>query len=457
MKTINTVFLILFVSLAASPLFAQSDLSIGSLKTESEINTFVQIVDYAGGLMATVQAADGGYVTVSGSVSDENSVLVRKIKVSGQKQWERRLYFLYAIDSFASINGIAQTMDGGFILVGESGDFFRFVSRSEATLVKLRSNGTVAWRKSFRVSGQDTRFSSVIATPDGGVIAIGAIVADSRFSPSPWPLVVRFAATGDVVWGKSFKRIAAVFPYVYPLIISAATSDNGFIVAFPTVNLSTVPSNGVDVMKITNSGNVVWEKLLKTGSAFVFQSAGVTADDGVMLVGARADSNKLKVIVLRPNGTIRWKAGYSLKVPGKAHSVSSPIQTPDGGFVLTGGSYDTLVKENYGFIAKIDSSRKVAFQNTFGALGKSVFTTPDGIFFLVGGVGADILFSKMNSEGIVAGCDFFQSLGETKRTSFGRLKIHSVNITESNVLSLEATDFRLTSVVSSHPVSTVCH
>jgi hypothetical protein len=179
---------------------------------------------------------------------------------------------------------------------------------------------------------------------------------------------------------------------------------------------------------------------------------GATADGGVIIAGPRKNSNKLKVVVLKADGTLNWKAGYFLKVPGGIQSVSSPVQTPDGGFVLTGDSYDTLVKKNYGFIAKIDLSRKVAFQNTFKTSGKSVFTTADGGFFLIGGVVA-----KVNSEGIVAGCNFFHSLGVTIRTTFGRLRIRSLNITESNDLSLEPLDFGLSSVVTNHHVSTVCH
>jgi hypothetical protein len=76
---------------------------------------------------------------------------------------------------------------------------------------------------------------------------------------------------------------------------------------------------------------------------------------------------------------------------------------------------------------------------------------------LSGDVAEGIVVSKVNSEGIVAGCDFFQSLGETIRTSFGRLRIRSVKKTEPNVLSLAPTALGLTSVVTNNPRSTVCH
>jgi PQQ-like domain len=437
-KTINKVFLILLLSLVSSPLFAQ-------------IDTFVQKVTGAGTLTSTVRAADGGYVTASRI--NRTSFLIRKIKVSGQKQWERRLNFDTLDFTFASINGIAQTTDGGFILAGQSGpDYLSFDTGGVGTLVKLRSNGTVAWQKSFDFFPYYTWFSSVIATPDGGVIAVGTTAQSRVAGPSPYSLVVNFAATGDVVWSKSFKRIAAspVF-FRIPLITSTATHDNGFIVAFATsANVNNRPLNGVDVMKITNSGNVVWEKSLKTGPAFVFQSAGKTAAGGVILIGTGPNSNKLKVVVLKANGTLSWSAGYSLKVPGSIRSVSSPAQTPDGGYVVTGGL------GTYGFVAEIDSSRKIAFQNTLQASEESVFATPDGGFVLFGNSGLGILVSKVDSKGIVPGCSFINSLGTTTRTSFGPLKIGPVKITAPNDLSLEPADLGLTSVVTNHPVSTVC-
>jgi PQQ-like domain len=426
-KTISKVFLILLVSLVSSPLFAQTD-------------TFVQKVNGAGDLTAAVQAADGGYVTTT-RINDK-SFLVRKIKASGQKQWERRLNF--DVVNVAFINGIAQTTDGGFVLAGqlERGCFECSNGQppNGATLVKLRPNGTVAW-KSITASGLGYFFASVIPMPDGGVITIGGRLADTVVTGFiKLLLIVRVTATGDVVWKKSFTTLPdSYINYRDPYISSTATTDNGLIIAFPTSGAGGRSA----VININSLGNVLWRKSLV---GFYFQSVGVTADGGVILVGT--GSNQLKVVVLNANGTLSWNAGYPLKVPGSITSVLSPVQTPDGGYVLMGRS-------GKGFIAKIDSSRNIAFQNTFGASGESVFATPDGGFFLFGQSGLGLLVSKVNSEGIVPGCGFFHPLGTTTNTSFGPLSIVGAKITKSND-SLEPVDFGLTSVVTNHPVSTVC-
>jgi hypothetical protein len=172
MKTINK-FLILIVSLTTSALLAQSDHSNKYPMSKTEINTFVQKFEGAGEVTTAVQSADGGYVMVS---SDNSDFLVMKFKASGQKQWERRL--TSDVIDIGSIDGIAQTRDGGFVLAGQLGCNFiydcEFEPPSGAILVKLHSNGTVAWKKSLAVNDFGfARLSSVIALSDGGVIAIG--------------------------------------------------------------------------------------------------------------------------------------------------------------------------------------------------------------------------------------------------------------------------------------------
>ena len=454
MKTINKVFLILLVNLAASPLFAQDNLPIGSTK----IITFVKKIDGAGDLTAAVQAGDGAYVTVSRINDASTSLLVMKIKASGQKEWQRRLDFDFYDSYLVRINGIAQTRDGGFILVGQVGCPYYWecgsIVMSRATLIKLRADGTVAWKKGFvePIGGFSSAwgdfFSSVVPVSDGGVIAIGG-----RFA-SPY-LIVRVTATGEIVWKKHFGKISgcesATCTGKFPsLIYSTSTPDHGFIAVLPG-------PNDVVFLKITDLGNVVWKKQLKD-LGFASLSACITADGGVILAGNDSNS-KLKVAVLKADGRLDWKAGYFLKSPVQTSgSVLNAIQTHDGGYAVTG----TTGGLGEAFIVKIDSSRKLVYQNTFvGQAVGAVFATADGGSLLFGSSATgdnppDLLVLKVNSEGIVAGCHFFRSLGGTVRSSFGRLRIGHTNTTESDVESLNSVGFGLTSGVSNNPISSVC-
>lgn len=458
MKTINKFVLVLLLSLPALSLFGKSDPSFGFRRTEAPMDTFVQRVNGTGLLTAAIQAVDGTYVTAS--KINSLSFLVRKIKASGQKQWERRLDFqdnAYNPDAF--INEIAQTTDGGFVLSGRVGCRLvtdcgyslaspitassEFAGFGGAILVKLRPNGTIAWGKSLGA----LVFTSVSSTSDGGVIATGK-TGGAEY-------IAKFNGEGGVIWEKSFRNATLLAANSLSDFHSAATADNAVIITFQTFALrnNVITPTGVDVMKVTDSGSVIWEKLLKS-DGFVFQSMGTTANQGVILIGTSLDSNKLRVVVMRANGTISWKAGYFLKVPGKPTFVSSPVQTSDGGYIVTGTTRSGA--KLFGFIAKIDSSQKIAFQNTFGASGGLVFGTADGGFLLFADLASDILISKVNSEANAGSCSFFRSLGPTTNTSFGSLRINEAH-TPSGDVSFSPVDLGLSSVVTNHPVTNICH
>ncbi len=320
-------------------------------------------------------------------------------------------------------------------------------------LIKLRSDGTFEWKSRFKLEGiQSFIFSSVTPMPDGGVMAAGVFYAGEHVTNQFF--VARFTAAGSVVWAKKFENFPDTNVFFRQSMVN---TDNGLILAFTTVKNINEP-NGVDVLKITHSGNVDWAKRLKA-DGFTFQSIGSTSDGGVILIGTIAQSNKLKVMTLKSNGILDWKAEYSLRVPGKPYYVSTPIQLPNGEYAITGGSFDASTTQYHGFIAKIDSSRKIAFQNTFGngeTFGESVFATANGGFVLFGGISiyhqADnaMLILKMNSEGLVPACTLMETheLGSTTSRAFDSLRIAGARIKSPSRILLKSREFAPSSSVA---------
>ncbi len=82
---------------------------------------------------------------------------------------------------------VQQTQDGGYVVCGESNfDFW---------ILKLNSDGTVAWQKSYDEGGWN-RARSIEQTADGGYIVAGE--GDS----SLW--VLKLNADGTVAWQKTY-------------------------------------------------------------------------------------------------------------------------------------------------------------------------------------------------------------------------------------------------------------
>lgn len=470
MKTISKLVWVMLFCLAASKLFGQNDPALG-ITARTDIHTFFKMIEDAGELTATFQSADGGFVTVS--KLEDTSFLIRKTNVKGLRQWDRRLnYQIDKADALASINAISQTKDGGFVLAGQIGcsELPFECGPSAATLIKLRPNGAVEWKKAYtEIDGYF--FTSVTLTSKGEVIGVGGLrpyYGDPRKNEL---LVAKFTSTGDLVWNKSYKSSPAVriLRSELALIRSISTSD-GVIIAFTNGINPDKTSTGVVVTKLNNSGNVVWSRFLNAKD-FIFQSMGTTADNGVFLFGTCITcTNKSFAIVLHPNGTFSWKAEYLFDVPITIKSVSNPIQTPDGGYVVTGHAVDNSRGLNLGFILKIDSSGKVLFLNSTGhsysngpEYVKSVFNTPDGGFIVFGQkfyFPKDIAILKLNSEGMSPGCVNYleaEQFGTTKPTSFSDpLSITNTKIQESNQVSLQPFLFGLRSMTGNFPFASLC-
>lgn len=117
----------------------------------------------------------------------------------------------------ADVPSVAATSDGG-ACVARSLEDLSFV-------IRLASDGAVAWSAFVNASGQE-RFHSVAATSDGGCVAAGERDGD------PW--LVKAGAKGEVEWQRSFGsdgHFVTVVETSDGEIVAAGTSRRNVIVA----------------------------------------------------------------------------------------------------------------------------------------------------------------------------------------------------------------------------------
>ena len=141
-------------------------------------------------------AKDGGYIVLS-SLDDNLSTyysahFLFKYNSQDTLQWNNFIQFKYDKNL---VNAITQTVDSGFIVT------------LNQSIIKLNSKGEKIWEKSF------DRFLSVIATADGGSVAVGRAAAKS-FNTGSWAniegagddeaFMVKFDSKGNVVWQRRF-------------------------------------------------------------------------------------------------------------------------------------------------------------------------------------------------------------------------------------------------------------
>jgi len=102
-----------------------------------------------------------------------------------------------------TVNNLIATSDGGFALVG--------TSNSHGVLVKLNSDGAIAWSKVFSpgLDNNPTELTGIIETADGGYAVTGqAYIDPARGGLGGWDAyVARLNASGTILWERLFGRL----------------------------------------------------------------------------------------------------------------------------------------------------------------------------------------------------------------------------------------------------------
>ncbi len=264
--------------------------------------------------------SDGGYIisgyttSVDGDVSENagfHDFWIVKIDGSGDIQWERSWGFEGDDRGFHVI----QTSDGGFFAAGEldvgsledgEGNDLTDNQDNKASQhslgdywgIKMDADGNKIWRRYFGGSNVDES-QDVLETEDGGFLLIGNSestdfdISNARGANDFW--VVKVSEDGDMQWEKSFGGSESDFTYSV-----VTTADGNFIIAGDTrssdFDVSSFKGNAdVWVVKFNSSnGSIIWEKTF--GGTNFDSSRGITKlDNGNYLISGNSRSSNMDV------------------------------------------------------------------------------------------------------------------------------------------------------------------
>jgi hypothetical protein len=301
--------------------------------------------------------SEGNLVAVGVSNSDIEDLMwissdfyIVKLNSIGDLIWENK----YGGTQLDIANSIVETQDGGYLIAGMShsndNDFIGNYGFGDGKIIKLDSDGNMIWSKNYGGSNQD-EIKSIISNLDGTFILIGSTGSsdhDLTGNHGSWDVwVMKINQSGDVIWSKNFGGSQEDFGQE---VIS--TQDGGFLVGgFSSSNDFDVTGNfgNADywVLKLDQAGNLLWNK-----------NYGGSMDDYL----------------------------YGL------------AETEEGDFGLVGYTYssDFLVTNNYGdldvWLVKIDSSGNLIWDRNYGGSSSEeghAITSLDNQF-LITGMSSDI-------------------------------------------------------------------
>jgi hypothetical protein len=371
-----------------------------------------------------ILTADGGYAVFGFSNSTDGDM--------SQKTSEVNDYWLLKLDAEGNIiwsktyggskddrgQRVKQTADLGYIIIGYSqssdGDASNNEGFHDNWILKLNASGNVEWERSFGFSGHDHAYD-VLQTTDGGyffvgfvdVTASGGAGADSNKGR----LITRHGVgefwgtkldgQGNLEWRHYFGGTAN--DRAYGVVQS---NDGGFVLAGSTESsdFDVTHNNGSYdfwVIKITNSGELVWEKSFGGTGIDSAASISKTSDNGYVITGStfsldmdvshQNGGSDVWLIKIDDNGQLVWEKTYGGQEFDAAENVSL---CANGGFLVSGNSksndfdLSTNKGENDFWLIKTDENGHIIWQTTFGGanldFGFDAKENFDGSIVLVG-------------------------------------------------------------------------
>lgn len=236
--------------------------------------------------------------------------------------------------------------------------------------LKLNSSGDIEWSRYFGGNFTDTP-QGVIQTNDNGFIIVGSSDSDDTDISNNigtydfW--IIRISAIGELIWEKSFggNQIDEARAIV-------ESGDGNFIIAGDTRSSDNDVSanNGAAdlwLIKISPSGDLIWERTIG-GSSFDVARAMVQSQTGGYILSGSSRSNDFDVdenkgqndawvLKVDDNGNLEWET----TVGGSNIDFSYGVAELNNGSIIAIGdtaSNDADIIENKGFtdllIVKID-------------------------------------------------------------------------------------------------------
>lgn len=392
--------------------------SIEIIKAQPTIQWQKALGGTVGDLAQTIQQTfDGGYIVVGTTASNNGDVSGNKgnddywaVKTNstGTIQWQKCL----GGTSFEASFSVYQTADSGYVIAGyaasNNGDVTGNKGNDDYWIVKLSATGNIQWQKTVGGTSFDNAFS-IQQTVDGGYIIAGDTqsndgdVTGNKGSYDAW--IVKLNSTGNIQWAKclggtSDDTAAGI----------QQTTDGGYIVIGSTLsNNGDVSGNNGNwdywVVKLDNLGLIQWQKCLGGTGEDIGYSIQQTADSGYVVAGFTKSNNgdvsgnnavgipDYWVVKLNVTGSIQWQKCLGGTGDDKAYSIR---QTADSGYAVAGytRSNDGDVTGNHAvglqdyWIVKLNNSGIIQWQKCLGGTNddwaRSTKQTTDGGYIVAG-------------------------------------------------------------------------
>jgi hypothetical protein len=259
---------------------------------------------------------------------------------------------IFGESTSATAQSIQQTLDGGFIIGGESG-----IGNYDYCLIKTDIDGNISWNKSYDSGADEDRCYCVQQTTDDGYILSGIAFYYNPFFHT-YHYVIKTNTSGDISWSKFYKVSLETDGYLI-----RQTSDGGYILIGDTYDTTNFTSD-ISLVKIDSVGNIVWSKAYGGIDYDEAVSVQQQSDNGYIVAGNYSTSFGQEAILFKVDsvGSLLWKQSYSF--PGN-FTFNNLKQGSNKDFLMIGTYQPNGINFSMGVI-RTDSAGNVLWSKTYG-------------------------------------------------------------------------------------------
>jgi hypothetical protein len=293
---------------------------------------------------------------------------------------------------------VRQTIDDGFILVGQTSEAAG--DDLDAWLIKTDRNGLEEWRRTFGGARDDWGYT-VQQSTDSGYIFIGSTQLSGAGESDVW--LLKTDPHGVIQWERTFGGGQPDYGYFMQEV-----PGGGYILLGETSSMG-MGARDAYLIRTDGEGNLLWSQTFGDSSDDIGYALWQTDDGGYVITGFTDHQNiaqeDLWVFKTDAAGAVQWERVYDTSFGAVGRSI---LQTMDGNYVIAG--FLMWGSATYDFwLVNVDSVGNLIWDRTFGwdgderaaALGQ----TSDGGFIMAGltsSVGAglhDAWLVKTDGEG----------------------------------------------------------
>jgi len=210
------------------------------------------------------------------------------------------------------------TPDGGFIVAGQSYSFLQ--DDADIWILKLDAQLNTIWKKDVYGSSFDYAHK-IKTTTDGGYIFTGGTATSSLGSEDMW--ILRFDANGNIRW----EIKTGTNGYDEARSVCELPGGRFAVAGFQKDQVS----DGI-VLIVGPDGSIEDEKIWQTPDVDQLYDIRPVSDGGYILCGR--SQSRAWLLRLDPELNTSWEFKYS---DAATCDVQSVTETPDGGYIFTGG------------------------------------------------------------------------------------------------------------------------